>query len=80
MFSEETVIKVATVIDQEINRLHLDHQPGRWNALAGQWLVYGFERYFGFGGAVELEAIVERAWRRGTPIKPVVEAWLYEQT
>ncbi len=77
---EEILNKVADGIVAEVTALHIDHQPRQWNAMAGQWLVYGFEKYFGFPGAVELEAVVERAWISGQPMKPKIMEFLREQT
>ncbi len=51
-------------------------RPPRWNKLAGQWLVYGMEKYIGFGNGVELCSVVERAWRKREPLEPKIESLL----
>jgi hypothetical protein len=61
----ERAAEAATRIAQSIEHDHNCGLGDAWNASTGQWLVYGFERQLGFAGAVELEAQVERAWKRG---------------
>ena len=77
--TKETAHVIATSIAIKIKEQHADYKPQQWNPMSGQWLVYSFERFFGFAGTVELEAIVERAWRAGEPIVPAIEAFLNEQ-
>jgi hypothetical protein len=75
---DETVLEVTEYISKTVTEMHeaMGYQPKSWSANVGQWLVYGLEKYFGFPACVELEALVERAWRKGQPIEPVVEAFL----
>ena len=77
--NKEKAIRIAESIEKQVEEYHsglFEQGPGKWNPLCGQWLVYGFESYLGFCDAVELEALVERAFRSKQPIKPVVATFL----
>jgi len=67
----DRIKKAASHIISQVKSQHedLDYQPKQRSPEVGQWLVYGFERYFGLGGAVELESVVETAWRKGQDLE-----------
>lgn len=58
---------------------HEGKKPGTWSALAGQYLVYGLERSFGFAACAHLCAQVERTWMSSAAIRPVIKRFLMKE-
>lgn len=73
---EQKAARFAEIVAKHVTEIHeLDGSaPGRWSAIAGQWIVYGLETQIGFFRGVDLCAVVERAWRAKQPIGPAIEA------
>lgn len=65
-----SVVAIANDIEADVLRLHEGRKS--WNKQCGQWLVYSYERALGFGGSVQLESAVERAWKNKTSISSAV--------
>lgn len=65
METKQEKLKIASNrIASEIFKMHEKFGCGYWEPLAGQWLVYNFERILGFSNAISLESICETAWKQ----------------
>lgn len=81
MTREEKAKEFGRIISERIIKIHEVSPRGmpkprknrRWDAVAGQWLVYGLERQLGFGRGVELCSVVERAWRANESVSEAAE-------
>ena len=70
-----TVNQIMTMCEMECGPFK-EGKRNNWSANAGQFIVYGLESAMGFANAVGLCAKVEAAYKKGSPIEPVVESYL----
>lgn len=82
-FSADKAQRAAQIIARNVRDMHditgrvfVAGARNKWSPEAGQYIVYGLERYFRFENTVDLCAQVERAWKKGADIEPVIAEWI----
>lgn len=73
----EAIEKISDYIETRVKEDH-EGRGKRWNAVTGQWLVYGFERKIGFCEATALESVIERAHKSGHSVKEAAMRFFME--
>lgn len=65
--------RFAVSLENEVLKRHENRRT--WDKTCGQWLVYGLERQVGFGRAVEIESIIEQAFKNKASIKNALQVY-----